>query len=592
MANPLKAYFKSIHTASMSESQKKAALGALNKSLNTNFDSNRMFEQIHKSLLGMFTDYAIFGDKMRILSSMIQANKWIAVSQQIESFIVNEDYPKAHGETPIRRGLIQIYLYYFASRYLNRPEYTFKYIQSSFLNLKNLNRLQKDREMVLSELLVRLKSEIGVNRPLLRGDGALILREKIMYELDIRLQEHPYLMLIGPQGMGKTSTLKLIDDFMGTKYHIRTYQFTSRDQLSHPDYFVEQMSSFFDIDALTVDIINPLLFLLDDIHLLPPTLHQVFQNRVLPEVVKIYQRKDKKFSIIAASAFPIEVMIGTEFNAPRFVPYMLSELDLIEVQELWDKSSVKSTYSPEEIFKVTRGYPALVGQMITSGVTFDHSQWFYTIFNTVNWDESVTELMKALSTFRYIGPFFMNDLAKFINDPYLLQELWHIPETIMDSAQAHLLWEKLVHRNAFIQRVSNQYIEFPLNKNFIISQVIRQLAENAVRSEQPAVFEMRHKLASEYYFSQISDPLIPISKKPLLTIEYFYHLAKQGLSSRQIFSIKRLSEAAMSPDRPVEISQYRINFLKHFDEDSELEEVMGKELYNDIIEIASREDTA
>lgn len=591
MANPLKAYLKSIHTASMSESQKKAALGALNKSLNTNFESNKMFEEIHKSLLGMFSDYDIFGDKMLVLTSMIQANKWIAVSQQIESFIFNEDYPKAHGETPVRRGLIQIYLYYFASRYLNRPEYTFKYIQSSFLNLKNLNRLQKDREMVFSELLVRMKSNYGVNIYSHPAEGTFIQREKFMKELVMRLQENPYLMLIGPQGMGKTVTLRLIEDFMGSKYHIRTYQFTSRDQLSHPDYFVEQMSSFFNIEALALDNINSCLFLLDDLHLLPPSLHQVIRQRVLPEVLKIYNQRNIKFSIIAASAFPIEIMMGSQFISPRFLTYNLVELEKAEVEELWNKSSVKATHFPEEIYKVTRGYPALVNQMMTSGVNFDHSQWFRTIFNTVNWDEPITELMKALCTFRYIGPFFINDLAKFINDPYLLQEVWHIPETILDSAQAHLLWEKLVYRNAFIQRVRNQDIEFPLNKNFIISRVIRQLAENAVRSDRPAVFDLRHKLASDYYYSQISNPLIPGSKKPLLTIEYFYHLAKQGLSSRHIFSIKRLSEVAISPDRPSDIKHYTINFLKHFTEDSELKEVMGVALFNDITPSTLREDT-
>jgi hypothetical protein len=62
--------------------------------------------------------------------------------------------------------------------------------------------------------------------------------------------------------------------------------------------------------------------------------------------------------------------------------------------------------------------------------------------------------MKALCTFRYIGPFFMTDLAEFMSDPFRLQNVWHIPETIIDSAQAHLLWGKLVNRNAFVKRVS------------------------------------------------------------------------------------------------------------------------------------------
>ncbi len=47
MTNPIKDYLKSIHTASRSQSDKKAALDLLNESLGTSLSSNEMFEKIH-----------------------------------------------------------------------------------------------------------------------------------------------------------------------------------------------------------------------------------------------------------------------------------------------------------------------------------------------------------------------------------------------------------------------------------------------------------------------------------------------------------------------------------------------------------------
>ncbi len=593
MANPIKAYLKSIHVASTSQSQKKAALTALNKSLGTNFDSHRMFEQIHKSLLRMIDDYAIFGCEMNLIQPMIQANMWITVAQQIENFINNRTYPKLDAETPLRRGLIQIYLYYFASRYLNRPEYTFKFIQSNFLNLKNLNRLQMDRELVFSELLVRMKAVNKVNKRQHETSIPFIKREKVMREVSDQLQDYPFLMLIGPQGMGKSVTLKLIEESMCSKGQIYTYQFTARDQLSHPDYFANQMLAFFEKETPPSNSFDRCIFLLDDIHLLPPKLHQVLRNRVLAEVFKIFDQKSTEIAILATSTFPIQILMSNQVNSPKFLPYYLVEFDAAEVDMLWHASHIKTSYSPEEIYRATRGYPALVAQMISSGVTFDHSQWFYTIYNTVNWDESVTELMKALCTFRYIGPFFLGDLANFINDPYLLTQIWHIPEIALDSSRAHMLWEKLVYRNTFITRVSYDQKAFPMDKNFVILRVLRQLAENSILSDQPALYDQRHKLAADYFHSKVVDPQIPGSKKPLLIIEYFYHLAKLEVSPIQIISIgQSLTELAKSKEKPADFIIYTTRFLKHLVNDDELREIMGEELFNEIITITQKDLTA
>ena len=548
-----------------------------------------MFEKIHKEILGMFDDYAIFGDGMRPIKPAIKAHQWIAVTQHIESLIVNENYPKDFAESSLRRGLIQVYLYYFASRYLNRPEYTYKYIQGRFLSLRNLNQLQRDREMVFSELLLRMKAANKADNFTENAD-TMISREALMHSLCDRLEGHPFLLLIGPQGMGKSVTLELISDFMRGNWQVYNYHFSISDQISHPDYFANQMLNYFKLPLSTSNRSGARLFLLDDIHLLPPVLQQVLRRRVLPEFLSLEHETQSKIAIIAASAFPLKSLITYQRENPRFVPYQLVEFNEEEVAALWNKSPQKSSYSPEEIFKVTRGYPSLVGQMVTSGITFDNSLWFNAIFKSVNWDESLTALMKALCTFRYIGPFFMSDLAKFINDPYRLWEIWRIPETILDTAQAHSLWEKLVHRNAFVQRVSNEHKEFPLDKNFVILRILRQLAENAVHSEQPAIYDQRHKLASEYYYSQIKDPLIPGNKKALLTIEYFYHLAKRGLSSKQIFSISHsLVELARSAEGPVDIHNYTDHFLKYFSDDSELKDVMGEVFFNEIIAATKKE---
>jgi len=591
MANPIKAYLKSIHTASRSQSDKKAALELLNESLGTRLSSNEMFEKIHENLLGLFEDYAIFDKKYcRIITTSRTCNG-IAIAQHIESCIINNNFPKDSVESPLRRGLIQVYLYYFASRYLNRPEYSFKFIQGNFMNLKNLNRLQSDRDLVFSELLARMKTGNKTFQPLNTDNETIIYRKDFIEDLCNKLEKHPFLMLVGPQGMGKSVTLNLIADHLRSSWQIKTYQFSSRNQINHPDYFFDQMMSFFEFEAYFNKGNCACLYLLDDLHLLPPTLHQVLRDRVFPRALSICNQQENTLAIIAASAFPLEILTAFQMGSPQFMPYHLKGLEKKEIKELWEKSPEKSSYSPDEIYRFTRGYPALVGQMISSGVSFDNSQWFNAIFNAVNWDETVTELMKALCTFRYIGPFFLNDLAKFTNDSYQLQEIWHVPENIMDTAKAHLMWEKLIQRNAFIQRISQDYKEFPLDKNFVIARNLRQLAENAVRADQPAIFEQRHKLASEYYYLQISNPLIPGNKKPLLTIEYLYHLTKQGLSSKQIISIaNHLITLADSTERPVDIHKYGLNFLKYFNEDIELQEVMGEDLSKEIITLAQRED--
>jgi hypothetical protein len=591
MANPIKSYLKSHHTASRSQSDKKAALERLNESLGTGLSSNEMFEKIHENLVGLFEDYAIFDKKYYNINLISRTHNWIAVAQHIESCIINKNFAKDSVESPLRRGLIQVYLYYFASYYLSRPEYSFKYIQGNFMNLKNLNRLQSDRDLLFSELLARMKAANNTLQPMHTKDAAIIPRKNFVDDLCKRLKVQPYLMLIGPQGMGKSVTLNLIADHLRSSWQIKTYQFSSRDQISHPDFFFDQMLSFFDFETHSNGQRCACLYLLDDLHLLPPTLHKVLRDRVFFRAFSLGEQQENKLAIIATSAFPLEILTAFQMGSPQFMPYHLEGLEKQDIEELWEKSPVKTSHLPDQIYRFTRGYPALVGQMITSGVSFDNSQWFNAIFNAVNWDETVTELMKALCTFRYIGPFFMNDLAKFTNDPYQLQEIWHIPETILDTTKAHLMWEKLIHRNAFIQRISQDYKEFPLDKNFVIARNLRQLAENAVRVDQPAIFELRHKLASEYYYSQISNPLIPGNKKPLLTIEYLYHLTKQGLSSKQIFSIaNHLIKLADSTERPVDIHKYGLNFLKYFNEDIELQEVMGEDLSKEIINQAQRED--
>ncbi|MDF1519436.1 MAG: hypothetical protein P1P73_03015 [Brevefilum sp.] len=459
------------------------------------------------------------------------------------------------------------------------------------MNLINLNRLQSDRDLVFSELLARMKAANKTLQSIHTNDAAITPRKNFVDDLCKRLEVHPYLILIGPQGMGKSVTLNLIADHLRSSWQIKTYQFSTRDQISHPDFFFDQMLSFFDFEAHFNKENCDRLYLLDDLHLLPPTLQQVLRDRVFSRALSLRNQGENKLAIIAASAFPLEILTAFQMGSPQFMPYHLEGLEKKGIEELWEKSPFKTFHSPEEIYRFTRGYPALVGQMITSGVSFDNSQWFTAIFNAVNWDETVTELMKALCTFRYIGPFFMNDLAKFTNDPYQLQEIWHVPETMLETAKAHLMWEKLIQRNAFIQRISQDYKEFPMDKNFVISRNLRQLAENAVRVDQPAIFERRHKLASEYYYSQISNPLIPGNKKPLLTIEYLYHLTKQGLSSKQIISIAdHLTKLADSTERPVDIHKYGVNFLKYFNEDIELQEVMGEELSKEIIKLAQRED--
>jgi hypothetical protein len=118
------------------------------------------------------------------------------------------------------------------------------------------------------------------------------------------------------------------------------------------------------------------------------------------------------------------------------------------------------------------------------------------------------------------------------------------------------------------------------------------LAENAVRAEESAMHDLRHKLASEYYYSKLIDPLIPGNKKSLLSIEYLYHLAKQDLSTIQIISVaKDLSDMARGKETPSDIHQYKAKFLNYLIHDSEIKEVLGRDLYNDIV-TTTQEDLA
>lgn len=592
MTGLIQRFLKSIRTTSTSAAEKKAALDALNIMLGTELDSNAMYQHSHEVILQMFDDYGIFGGHTREIFSLIADHKWTALAQQLEQLIIQNKYPKESGESPIRRGLIQVYLYFFASHYLNKPHYTYHFIQNNFTNLKNLNRLQKDRELVFDELLERLKAKNTTTQTVI-GNGLIILREEITRKIKDKLQECPYLLMIGPQGMGKTVTLDLISQLMRTTSHTHTYQFTLRDQISHPDYFTDQMLKFFIQEEFNKNRFDNCLYLLDDIHLLPPTLQQVFRSRILPEVLKIKQQEKTKIAIIASSAFPLEIFMEYRSESPRFIPWQLDEFDLAEVEALWYQSPIRSFHTPREIFEITRGYPALVSQMVTSGVTFDNSLWFNAIFNSVNWDEHITELMKALCTFRYIGPFFMNDLAKFVNDPYLMQEVWSIPESITDHTQARLLWEKLINKNAFIHRISLDQREFPLDKNFRIDRVLRQLAENAICADQPDLFDQRHKIASEYYYAQIVNPFIPGHKKPLLIIEYLYHLLKQNISDIQILQIAReFQTLAKSKETKAEVDLYNAIFLKHLSDDQELKEIISEELFNNIIAVTHNEGAA
>lgn len=592
MTGIIQRFLKSKRIASTSSADKKAALDALNIELGTDLDTDALYESIHLALLKMFDDYSIFGGHTDELYSQITELKWTDAARHIEQRIVQSKYPKDSEESPIRRGLIQVYLYHFASRYLNKPHYSYQFIRSNYLNLKNLNRLQSDREMVFAELLARVKAQ---TRPAYNREtrAMIIEREQVMRELSEHLQEHPYLLMIGPQGMGKTFSLDMLSNLKRSSCHIHRYQFALRDQISHPDYFTDQMLTFFVQEEFNNNKSACCLYLLDDIHLLPPILQQVFRNRILPEVLKLKQQDHAKIAIIATSAYPLEVLLEYHTNSPRFVPIQMSAFSLSEVEAFWYQSPIRPSHNPQEIFEATRGYPALVNQMVTSGVTFDNSLWFNTIFSSINWDEPVTELMKALCTFRYIGPFFMNDLAKFISDPYLTQEVWHIPETISDHTQARLLWEKLINKNAFIYRVSLDQQEFPLDKNFKIDRVLRQLAENAVCADQPALFDQRHKSAADYYYAQIINPLIPGHKKPLLIIEYFYHLVKQGISDIQILQIaEQLQSLARSKETQADVELSNALFRKHFCSDQELKEIMNEDLYNSIIAVTHNKGAA
>lgn len=592
MTNPILRFLKATRVVSTSDAEKQATLDALNLVLGTGLDAEAMFEEIHQRILHMFEDYSLFGDHMRNILSLIEARKWSIVAQHIEQFIIQNKYPKDSGETPIRRGLIQIYLHFFASRYLNRPQYSFKFIRTNYLNLKNLNRLQSDRELVFTEILERIKSE---SKRIQAEETAKVIipRAKAVRSLIDQLTETPFQLLVAPQGMGKSIFLELIANQLRNGRKVYTYQFSLQDQISHPDYFFGKMLSLFSVKTFPKNKSSHALYLFDDFHLLPPSLQQVFRIRILPEVQKIQQGQDTQIAIVIASAFPLESLIEYHPDSPRFATYHLTAFDPPEVQALYDKAEIKSPYSPQEIYEATRGYPALVSQMVTSGVTFDNSLWFNTIFSSINWDEPITALMKALCTFRYIGPFFMNDLAKFISDPYLMQEVWHIPETISDHTQARLLWEKLINKNAFIHRVSLDQQEFPLDKNFKIDRVLRQLAENAVCADQPALFDQRHKIAADYYYAQIINPLIPGHKKPLLIIEYFYHLVKQGISDIQILQIaEQLQSLARSKETLADVELSNALFRKHFCYDQELKEIMNEDLFNSIIAVTHKEGAA
>ncbi len=593
MTDPIQRFLRSTRITSTSNTEKKAALDVLNHTFGTNFNADELFETLHQTILGMFIDYGIFGGDMQDLTSVVSAHKWINAAQYVERFIVENKYPKEFAESPMRRGLIQVYLYFFATHYLNRPKYTYKYIQRHFLNLKNLNTLQFNRELVFAEMLARIKVLLKTQKWEHASVELIIPREKITSQLSNELQENPYLLIIGPQGMGKTVTLNLMAELKRSECHIHRYQFSLRDQISHPDFFTDQMLTFFVREEFNGSKSDRCLYLLDDMHLLPPSLQYVFRNTILPEVLKLKGQTQTKVIIIAASAFPLDILINYHSGSPRFIPRHLGEFDAGEVEALCHQSPVRSSHTPQEIYEATRGYPALVSQMVTSGVTFDNSLWFNTIFSSINWDEPVTALMKALCTFRYIGPFFMNDLAKFVSDPYLMQEVWHISETISDHTQARLLWEKLINKNAFIHRVSLDQQEFPLDKNFKIDRVLRQLAENAVCADQPALFDQRHKIAADYYYAQIINPLIPGHKKPLLIIEYLYHLVKQGISDIQILQIaEQLQSLARSKETQADVELSNALFRKHFCYDQELKEIMNEDLFNSIIAVTHKEGAA
>jgi len=540
------------------------------------------FDKIHLEVLKMFNEYEIFEEEIDLSPEFLSSKNW---RKDSALFVVpnitdpeNNGFKRGAMETYVRRGLIQIYLFFFGNRYFTNKVFRYTDMRNSYyLFNKNTNQLQKDRELVLQELLEKLlPKNIGDNVDF------LIDRKKDFNQIATILQNSNHVMIIGPFGIGKSTLLRILHKKLHSNWNIFLIQFEDKVSFYHEGFLRNRILTEFN-NRIYPNRNKPLLLLLDDIHFLPNNLLESLINTIIPEIKNIYRGNSVDLKLITTSALELDRHFPNSSDY-FYSPYLLQEFSKIELNDLVQMYQGKISISLEDLYNETLGYPFFVNQVLEQGIIIQNADWYTLVIESLGWEPEIQNFMNAMCTFRFISPFFLLEFSKFIGDKNILKETWAISDQILNFSESKEYWNIILQMHSFISRISIDMKNFNKNKNFRISSILRTLVERHMKKNNLYLFEIRHRYASNYYKELLITQNASLKIKPFYFSEFIFHLTKLELSNEELLgNISSILQSIRKYSSKNDINTFLEVLGNKLMSDEELKEELNQSVIEQII---------
>jgi len=528
-----------------------------------------LFNTIHREILKMFSVSKIFDQDLDLSPERFNQDYWQEnFAQEVFNKIKNKSYNKDSNETNTRRGLIQVYLYYFGNCYIGYEDFQFQDLPKyDIVHKYNPNTLQKNREFVLQRLQNKILS--------LNKEEVLIDREIEVTKIIMQMNKINHLMIIGPLGIGKSKLLRIIKKRLYPEWNIFLYSFIDNLIIQTDDQIERIILNVFENRAFE-DRTKPLLLLFDDIHFLPQKKLIYLFTTIIPKINASYNENVADLKIISASILELNLQFQNTKNN-LFSTYFLQPFTRNELAELLDLKNINIPV--DNLYDETFGYPIFVSQVLERGEITQNSDWYKLIQESMEWDPDIQTFLNAICTFRYTDPLFLQKFSSFVNNEIELRDKWGIPNRIFELSVSIEYWKKILHMQSFISRIT--FDEKKLS-NMIhrISIILRKLVERHMKNTNISLFLDRHETASNYYKVLFLSEKLPLEKKQFPLIEYIFHLKKLELNSEAI--IKNVVNVFQSMKDFS--SDTIISFIEVFENKLRSDEELKDELSETIIE--------
>ncbi|MBG0787627.1 MAG: hypothetical protein H0S79_21265 [Anaerolineaceae bacterium] len=541
-------------------------------------NAEALMNDLHYIILEKFNEHSIFTELIDLKSERLSKPEWKIVSRHVEHLILHNKTEMAYDH--LGSGLIQIYLKMFFGYYVGYPHYTYERIKRDIVLNSNPNGAIKNRRKASQELEDRLFSRKSISAVNPSSVRSIYIQRDIVKTILDKLKPNVFVFLLGPFGIGKTVILKNIRDLCDGPRRALFFDFYSSRNFLLPELFTREIVDGVQELLDNNNEIKELVLQFEDIHALPPHIREEFRTKTLPVLLRIGQEKNVCLCFLGTIDYELTDFPGylqgiSEIRTVKIPPFTRSE-----VKALLDKCNCSDHHDFEQLYASTSGYPLIINRILSLDSYKPH-EWYMSIIENISPDKARQKYLAAICTFRYIGSIIFREIFNKNSVADELEDIWSVSK----EWRSQDLWMKIKYQNCFISSVESDKASFVLNRPFVISPVLRQLAESYSKHENRDRFELRHRIAASYNLSQINREDLPYEKLPFVICEYIYHLRKSGLSDRQLNAsfdkVKRKIETRFQNDLG-EINGVMKTLL---DSDEELRTLINKDLEKSMLSI-------